>query len=213
MQVTISVRERHPEPADMQLDTFSNSGFDRGASRLKEVCWVLASIVFSSWLPGSGWRASVLRLFGASVGKGVVIKPLVRVKFPWRLSLGDHTWLGESSWIDNLADVVIEGNACVSQGAYICTGSHDWTSRSFDLIVRSVHIGAHSWIGACGQVAPGARIGEGAVLTLGSVATGTLEPWTIYAGNPARAVRARPRSDAAALLATDTERNDLGEAT
>ena len=180
----------------MQLDSFENSSFDRGAPKLKEVLWLACSwLLLSSWLPGAGWRTSMLRLFGARIGRGVIFKPGVRVKFPWRLTVGDHCWIGEDVWIDNLADVTFGDHACVSQGAYLCTGSHEWGKQSFDLIVKPINVGSHAWIAAKSVVAPGVDVGEGAVLGLGGVATHALETWTIYAGNPAVRVKARPRSD------------------
>jgi putative colanic acid biosynthesis acetyltransferase WcaF len=157
-----------------------------------EAIWLLVQWAFvSSWLPGSAHRRWLLRVFGAKVGKGVQIKPGVRVKFPWRLEIGDHSWIGEDVWIDNLALVTIGPNCCISQRAYLCTGSHDWSRPTFDLIVRPIQIGQAAWIAACSTVAPGVTIGDGAVLAFGSVAVRDLEPWTIYAGASARPIRKR----------------------
>lgn len=179
----------------MRLDLFDNVGFDRGAHKLKEILWIFCGyLLLSSWFPGAGWRASLLRLFGASIGQGVVFKPSVRVKFPWRLTVGDHCWIGEDVWIDNLAEVTFGDHVCVSQGAYFCTGGHHWGKQSFDLIVKPINVGSHAWIAAKTVVAPGVDIGEGAVLGLGGVATHAMDPWTIYAGNSAVRVKARPRS-------------------
>lgn len=176
----------------MRLDRFSVGEFDRGASRFREALWLLLSaLVFSSWLPGSGWRRFLLRLFGAQIGQGVVLKPGVRIKFPWRLVIGDYAWLGERAWIDNLGDVSIGSHACISQGAYLCTGSHDWSSDSFDLLVRPITVGDHVWVGAFSMLAPGADVGEGAVLAMGSVGKGKLAPWTVHGGNPAKSVGPR----------------------
>lgn len=167
----------------MILNTFDSDSFDRGASLWREAAWLLvAGILFSSWLPGSGWRIFLLRRFGARIGSNVTFKPGVRVKFPWRLTIGEHCWIGESVWIDNLVEVTIGDHVCISQGAYLCTGSHDWSSERFDLIVRPIIIGARSWIGAKAVLAPGAHIGEGSVITLGTVAGGTLEPWHVHSG-------------------------------
>ena len=167
----------------MLLNTFDSDSFDRGASRWREAAWLLvAGVLFSSWLPGSGWRISLLRLFGARIGSNVTFKPGVRVKFPWRLTVGEHSWIGESVWIDNLAEVTIGAHVCISQGAYLCTGSHDWSSERFDLIVRPIILEDKSWVGAKAVLAPGAHVGEGAVITLGTVAGGTLEPWHVHSG-------------------------------
>jgi len=176
----------------VRLDLFENSDFSRGASRAVEAGWfVLSGLLVESWLPGSGWRQALLRLFGAKIGFGVVIKPRVRVKFPWRLEVGDNVWIGERVWIDNLDRVTIGSNACISQGVYLCTGSHDWSKQSFDLITKPIVIGEGAWIAAHSVVAPGATLGDASVLTIGSVAIGELASWTIYSGVPARATKKR----------------------
>ena len=133
----------------MRLDKFNNSGFSRGRSFLVETAWRIAEgLLLNSFLPGSAWRAALLRVFGASIGKGVVIKTHVRVKFPWKLSIGEHSWVGESVWIDNLTDVHIGNHCCISQGAYLCTGNHRWDRETFDLEARPIRIEDHCWIGA-----------------------------------------------------------------
>ena len=176
----------------VRLDLFENSGFSRGASRAVEAGWFLLSgLLVESWLPGSGWRRAVLRLFGAQIGSGVVIKPRVRVKFPWRFEVGDNVWIGERVWIDNLDRVTIGSNACISQGAYLCTGSHDWSKQSFDLITKPIQIGEGAWVAAHSVIAPGATLGDASVLTIGSVAIGELASWTIYSGVPAQPMKKR----------------------
>lgn len=165
----------------MRLDLFCNSNFERGASRPKEALWLLISGLFvEGWLPGSGWRVAILRLFGARIGEGVVVKPGVKVKFPWRLEIGSYSWIGERVWIDNLGQVTIGKHACLSQGAYLCTGSHDWSSESFDLIVEPITINDHAWICAYTTLAPGSSIGEGAVVTMGLTTVGQVEAWTVW---------------------------------
>lgn len=176
----------------MWLSQYDNHSFDRGASQVKELCWLTISRLFvSSWLPGNKWRVGLLKLFGAKVGAGLVIKPGVRVKFPWRLCIGDHCWIGEDAWIDNLAEIRLGDHVCLSQGVYLCTGSHDWSKKAFDLIVKPIVIESHAWLGAKSIVGPGVIVGEGAVLSLGSVATKSLAPWSIHGGNPATFVKTR----------------------
>ena len=130
-------------------------------------------------------KASILRGFGAKVGKSVVIKPNVNIKYPWKLSIGDNTWIGEGVWIDNLAYVSIGANCCISQGAYLLTGNHDFSKSTFDLIIGKINLENGSWIGAKSIVCPGVNIGEHAILSVGSVATKSCQNFGIYQGNPA----------------------------
>lgn len=179
----------------MRLDQFDNVAFERGRAAWVEALWLAVQWLFvSSWLPGSRHRVWLLRRFGAQVGTGVVAKPGLRVKFPWKLRVGDHVWLGERVWIDNLAQVSVGDHVCISQGAYLCTGSHDWASPRFDLITRPITIGNQAWIGARAVVAPGVTLAEGAVLALGSVATRDLPTWRIAVGVPAEPLRPRTES-------------------
>lgn len=159
------------------------------------VLWYLAnSILLSTWIPGSSWRASLLRLFGASIGIGVVIKPGVSVKYPWKLRVGNFSWIGEKSWIDNLACVDIGDSVCISQNVYICTGNHDYSVDEFTLILNQVVFDSHSWACAFSRIAPGTHFGEGAVLGFGAVGQGFLEPWTIYSEGPASKRKLRKKN-------------------
>ena len=165
----------------MLLEKFSNSEFHRGRPRVVEALWILISGVFvSSWLPGSAWRVLLLRLFGAKIGQSVVVKPRLLVKFPWRLSIGNHCWLGERLWIDNLADVIINDNVCISQGVYFCTGSHDWASITFDLVVKQINVESHVWVCARSSIGPGVTIREGAVVAMGCVISKDISSWTVH---------------------------------
>lgn len=181
----------------MDLGTFNNDGFDRGASRAKELLWlILSALLVAGPIPGSRWRAKLLTAFGAQIGPGVVFKPGVRIKFPWRLDIGAQSWIGERVWIDNLADVRIGANVCISQDAYLGTGNHDWTSPGFDLLTAGITIEEQSWVGARASVAPGTYIEAGAVLGMGALGRGRLRGWTIYAaGAPVEVAprREKPR--------------------
>lgn len=175
----------------MRLDRYEVNDFDRGTDRTTELFWMfMSAILVESWLPGSRWRVWLLRLFGASIGPGCVIKPRAKIKFPWRLSVGAHCWIGERVWIDNLAQVTLGDHVCLSQDVYLCAGSHDWSSESFDLIIRPINVGRHSWVCARATLAPGAVLGEGAVLGMGLLGTGRQEPWTIRTH---RGTEPRPR--------------------
>jgi putative colanic acid biosynthesis acetyltransferase WcaF len=170
----------------MDLKNFENSDFTRGASRLREMAWLLISaLTVAGPIPGSRWRASLLRAFGAKIAKGVVLKPRVQVKFPWRLEIDDNAWIGEGAWIDNLALVRIGRDCCISQGAYLGTGNHDWTSPSFDLVTSPIILEDQCWVGARATVVPGTYIEQGAVLGMGAVGAGRLKGWTIYSAGRA----------------------------
>lgn len=178
----------------MNLKTFNNISFDRGASLTKQVFWLVTeAILFSSSLPGSVWRRWLLCAFGARVGQGVVIKPRVRIKFPWKLILGNDSWIGENVWIDNLDWVTVGSNSCISQGAYLCTGSHDWSKPTFDLIVKPIVIGEHAWISAFCKVAPGVTVASGSVCVIGSIVTKSTREWEVWGGNPFKKLRDRLR--------------------
>ena len=130
-------------------------------------------------------------MFRAKIGKGVVIKPHVNIKYPWRLKVGNRAWIGEHVWIDNLADVVIEDNVCISQGAMLLCGNHNYKKTTFDLIIGNITLKKGSWVGAKSVVCPGVTVGSHAVLTVGSVATKNMNDYTIYQGNPAVAIKER----------------------
>ncbi|MFN0088485.1 MAG: WcaF family extracellular polysaccharide biosynthesis acetyltransferase [Blastocatellia bacterium] len=184
----------------VDLSIYKTVEFERGASVVKEGLWLVVSLLLFRLCPFRFFalKRTMLRWFGAKVGAGVVIKPDVRITFPWKLTLGDHVWLGEGSWILNLAPITIESHACISQRAFLCAGSHDYKSPTFDLRVLPITIERGAWIGACAWVGPGVRVGSHAVLTANSVAATDLEPFGIYQGNPAQFIRPREISAAAA---------------
>lgn len=182
-----------PKPPQVDLAIFSTGGFDRGASAFRELLWLLVSLFLFRLCPLklSALKCAILRLFGARVGHGVVIKPQVKITFPWKLALGDHVWLGEECWLLNLAPIIIKDNVCISQRAFLCTGNHDYQSATFDLITKPIHIEEGAWIGAGAFVGPGSTIGTHTVVSAGSVVTGDLAPYGIYQGNPASRVKTR----------------------
>src|SRR5690606_28745534 len=131
------------------LSTFQNAWFDRGAPRWKEILWLVVSALFfrhslSIWNGAKIWW---LRFFGAQVGEKVLIKPQVHIKFPWKLCIGNSSWIGEKVWIDNLGQVEIGPNVCLSQEAYIFCGNHNYKTKNFDLLVESIIIEEGAWIG------------------------------------------------------------------
>ena len=181
----------------IDLSRYSASGFDRGASRLKEVLWTAVRVAFfchSVPLP-SALKAFLLRAFGADVGSGVVIRSHVSVSFPWRLKLGDHVWLGDHVTILSLAPVEVGSSVCISQRAFLCTGSHDYSKATFDLETAPIRIDDHCWIAAQCFIAPGVHIGMGSVTAAGSVVVDDVAENTIVGGNPARTIKRIARDD------------------
>ena len=176
-----------------RLDRFDNSSYDPGRNLFWCAVWTYLGLpLLASWLlPVSALRVALLRAFGAKLGQGVVFRPRVRVKFPWRLTLGDHSWIGEAAWIDNLDDVVIGAHVCISQEAYLCTGNHDWSDPAFGFRLAAIHLDDGAWACARCVLLPGSILSEGAVAGAGSVIAGTVPPYAIYAGNPASFVRSR----------------------
>jgi putative colanic acid biosynthesis acetyltransferase WcaF len=181
----------------MRLDGYTVGTYSPGAALWKQVVWYYlgSPLVSSYWIVSSRFKCWVLRCFGAEIGEGVRIKQGLKVKFPWRFVVGDFVWLGENCWIDNVAVVTVESHACLSQDVYLCTGNHDWCSLSFQLKDTPIHIGESCWLAARSMVGPGVTLGRGAVLCLGSVASRSLEPMMIYAGNPAQPIKARQMSE------------------
>ena len=177
----------------VKLRQYDNSWYDPGGSLLRRSAWFFFGqpIVRSAWIPSSSLRVALLRAFGASIGDRVVIKPSVEVKYPWHLVIGDDCWIGEHVWIDNLTSVRIASNVCVSQGAYFCTGNHDWGDENFGLMIAPIQLAEGSWAGAKCMLAPGATLERGAIAAAGAVVVGTIPEFQIYAGNPAKFVKVR----------------------
>jgi putative colanic acid biosynthesis acetyltransferase WcaF len=177
----------------MYLNNYTPTGYTPGASIIKQLFWFFGGdLLFRTHLlPINAFKVFLLRLFGAEIGKGVVIKPGVKVKFPWRLKVGNHVWIGENVWIDNIAPVTIRNHVCISQDVYLCTGNHDWRDPNFKLLTGEIYVEDGSWLAARSVIGPGVRVGRGAILGLGSVASRSLQPMTIYSGNPAQPVKER----------------------
>jgi putative colanic acid biosynthesis acetyltransferase WcaF len=177
----------------VDLSQPDNSLYDKGRSLFVRTIWHFVGFpnVRCYWLPISGVKVLVLRLFGAQIGKGAYFKPGLKVKFPWYLTLGDYCWIGEDVWIDNLTQVTIGSHVCLSQGAYLCTGNHDWTTRNMKLFARPIVLQDGCWVGAKTVVCPGVVVGAGAILAAGSVAAKNIPTLEVWAGNPARYLRNR----------------------
>ena len=176
--------------AVVNLGKYDNSDFDCGAPRWKRRLWVVVRCVFFQnpfpWR--SAFRSALLRYFGAKIGKGVGIGSNVNISFPWRLVVGDHVWIGDDVGILSLAQVTIESSVCVARRSFLCTGSHDMRREDFKLKVAPILIRTGSWIAIGSLILPGVTIGEGAVVSAGSVVLKDVAPNCLVRGNPATVV-------------------------
>ncbi|SEL20032.1 putative colanic acid biosynthesis acetyltransferase WcaF [Maribacter orientalis] len=176
----------------MDLSIYQANEYKPGSFFKRAVWYITNRLFFKSSIHYSyAFKRFLLLLFGAKIGKNPTIKPGLSIKYPWFLEIADNVWLGEDVWIDNIAKVTIGSNVCISQGALILTGSHNYKSRSFDLILGPVTLKDGVWIGAKSIVCPGVTCKSHAVLAVGSVASKDLEPYMVYKGNPPVCIRER----------------------
>ncbi len=178
----------------VDLSRFDNTKtFDPGAGVVKRTLWYFTNALFflNPCFPFRSPKPALLRLFGARVGKGVVIHPGVNIKFPWKLRIGEHCWIGQRAWLDNLDQLTIGDHVVISQGAMIIQGSHDYKKVDYPTYTRPVVLENGSWVGAGAIVTLGVTMKSHSVLAAGSMASKDLEPYTIYQGNPAQPVRER----------------------
>lgn len=175
------------------LSAFRNPEYEPGRGFIVRTMWFYCSLLVfeSGWFPVSGLKAKILRLFGAKIGRDVVFKPHVRIKYPWRLSIGDHCWIGQDVWIDNIEDVSIGSHVCVSQGSYFCTGSHDHRSPYFALLAKPIVVEDGAWVGARSLLLGGVVLHANSIAAAGSVVVKSVPPARIVGGNPAKEIGTR----------------------
>jgi putative colanic acid biosynthesis acetyltransferase WcaF len=199
------VASEHVSP-DTAADPYLRPAFsvqNRLMRLLWGVCWLLLYRI--SPRPLYGWRAFLLRVFGAKMGPHCHFHADTRIWAPWNLTCADQVTLASGAEIYNPAPVSFGSHAIVSQGGYICGATHDFDDPVFPLLAYSMNIGAYAWICARATVGPGVNVGEGAVLGLGSVATKDLEPWGVYAGVPATRRKERKRPEPGESAARDSD--------
>lgn len=176
----------------VDLKNYNNNHYHPGSFLIRTAWYLINLVFFKCSIPyPNSLKSSLLKLFGGKVASGVVIKPNVNIKYPWFLEVGENSWIGEAVWIDNLAKVLIGKNVCISQGAYLCTGNHDYTSKSFDLITGEIKIEDGVWIGAKSLICPGVTLRSHSVVTAGSIISEDTEPFTIYRTHETKAVKSR----------------------
>ena len=163
--------------------------------RSRRLAWNIVRVLLYrlSPRPFHGWRAMLLRAFGARMGPNCHFYPRSKVWAPWNLICEDQVTVADGAEIYNPSPMSFGSHAILSQESYLCGATHDYDDPAFPLIAFAMQVGAYSWICARAAVLPGINVGEGAVLGLGAVATHDLEPWTVYAGSPAVKVKNRTR--------------------
>lgn len=176
----------------VDLSLYNNSSYQPGNSFKRLLWWIFSYAFINTFFPWPIFlKTSILRAFGASIGSKVTIKPSVNIKYPWFLTIHDKVWIGEKVWIDNLTNVTIGSNSCLSQGAMLLTGNHNFKKTTFDLILGEINLEDGVWVGAKSTVCPGIHMKSHSILTVGSVLTQNTEAYTVYQGNPAQIVRKR----------------------
>jgi len=152
-------------PQGRSLASFRASGYDKGRPYVVQALWFATqNLLFSKWWLPAALRPILLRLFGGTVGQNVLIRHRVRILWPWKLSIGDNTWIGEDAWILNLEPVSIGHDVCISQAVFLCTGSHDMTSPTFEYDNGPIEISDEVWIGAQATILRGVTVGKGTVV-------------------------------------------------
>ncbi|MDC3195827.1 WcaF family extracellular polysaccharide biosynthesis acetyltransferase [Flavobacteriaceae bacterium] len=175
------------------LKKFKVSADFRGKSKMMvQVWWIVEKTLFAmSPQFFFGWRRFLLRLFGAKIGKGVLIRSSVKVTYPWKVSIGDYTWIGEETILYSLGEIKIGSHVAVAHGVYFNTGNHNYKSNDFAILKDKIIIKDESWITNDVYIAPGVTIGEGCVIgARSSVYKNMPKGWVCY-GNPAKPVKLR----------------------
>lgn len=179
---------------NVRLDLFNPKiRLDRGASKTKEILWYLIKIFFFLSLVPYPYRFKVflLKLFGAKIGKGLIIKPRVNIHFPWKLVIGDHVWIGEEAFLLNFEKLSIQSNVCISQRVFLCGGNHDYKISSMPYRNGPITLEDGCWVGANTFVGPNVTIGTDTIVSAGSVVTKSLERNGVFRGNPAQFIKKR----------------------
>lgn len=173
-------------------DTYTGPSFSV-ANRAARVIWQITSLFFFrlSPRPFHAWRSFLLRCFGAKVGKGVHVYPGVKIWAPWNLELRDECGVGSGATLYSQGKITIGRRAVISQGVYLCTGTHDYTRAGSPLVTKPIYVGENAWIAAEAFVHPGVVIASGCVIGARSVVINDMPEWTVCAGNPCRPLKAR----------------------
>ena len=190
------IRRAPAESSDevfQKLDKFRLPPGFRGRSAVVVQVWWFVQATLFRWSPQFlyGWRRFLLRLFGASIGKHVLIRPTAKVTYPWKVRIGDFSWIGDDVVLYSLGRIEIHSDVVISQKSYICAATHDYTKPTFDMLEMSITIESQVWIATDVFVSPGVRIGSGSVIGARSSVFNDIPAGSVCVGSPARAIRAR----------------------
>lgn len=179
-----------------ELDKFKLPESFRGRSAFICQLWWLIQSCFFSTSPQFlyAWRVFLLRLFGAKIGKNVIIRPSVKITYPWKLTIGDNSWIGDNVDLYTLGEINIGKNSVISQRSYICTGSHDFTKPDFPIYAKPINIHDSVWIATDVFVSPGVTINKNTVVGARSSVFNDLAADYVYIGSPAKPVKPRKQN-------------------
>ncbi len=184
---------KHQNHRYQHLNNFNLPKNFRGQPAWIVQLWWLAQNSLFAWSPQFlyGWRRFLLRLFGAKIGKNVLVRPTVRVTYPWKIRIGNYSWIGDDVVLYSLGEIEIGKNTVISQKSYLCTGSHDYSKQTFDIFAKPIKIGDEVWIATDVFIAPGVQIENGCVIGVRSTVLDNLPVGKICYGNPAKPVKDR----------------------
>ncbi len=174
----------------IDLSKYTNKNTHKIKRLLWEIVWTLFYRPTPRWCM-NGWRCFLLRIFGAKIGQGVRIQGTAKVWQPWKLTIGDNSWIDGGVSLYSVDEISIGSNVVVSELAFICTASHDISSPVFELVMKPIVVKDCAWVCARATVLMGVTIGEGSVVAAGAVVTKNTEPWAVVGGNPAREIGTR----------------------
>lgn len=172
---------------NFELDKFRlPKGFRGKNAFIVQLWWLVDATLFrTSPQLMYKWRVAILRLFGAKIGSNVIIRPSVKVTYPWKISIGDNSWVGDEVTLYSLGNISIGSNTIISQKSYLCTGGHDYKTRSFDIYSKPITIGDSVWVAADVFISPGTVIDDGVIVGARSSVFKNLQSNSLYVGNPA----------------------------
>lgn len=178
---------------NIDLSKYNQSNYDRGKNGIIIILWwIIQGTVFRYSLHNAyKWRAFLLRLFGAKIGRNTKIRSSASFYYPWKITIGDNTWIGDNVTLYSLDKIIIESNCVISQKSYLCTGSHEISSEHFQLVTKPIIIGKGVWIASDVFIYPGITVEEYAVVAARSTVTKCLSSMKVYAGSPAKYIKDR----------------------